>query len=123
MELVTVSVRIPKALNDQLENYAEEHGFATKTEVLRDFIRKELAMQSVRAMAGALKGKVKNPPKSISEWRKKRWDDALKKAGGDREKAVKILRQEEEKALPGFQFYFSDDRNPSKDKERTMPRD
>ncbi|MBI4361450.1 hypothetical protein HY572_06815 [Candidatus Micrarchaeota archaeon] len=104
MELVTISARIPKTLNDELEAYAEQNGYATKTEVLRDWIRKELAMQSVRAMAGALKGKVKNPPKSFSAWRKKRWDDALAKAGGDEHRAVQILRREEKEASKGFRF-------------------
>ncbi len=94
MELVTISLRLPKAVNDQLEAYVVEKGYATKTEVVREWIRTELAMAQLRKTRGALKGQGIVMPKSMTEWRKADWKRLLKKADGDEKKAIQLLQKE-----------------------------
>lgn len=94
MQLVTISLRLPKAVNDQLEAYAVEKGYATKTEVLRDWIRTELAKTEISKLRGALKGQGIKMPESMTEWRKADWKRMLKEAGGDEKKALKMLQDD-----------------------------
>ena len=91
--LVTISARIPKKLNDELEKYAEERGYASKTEVLRELLRNSL-YEGLDNMRGALKGKVKPLKGTMGDWRREEWKKALKKAKGDARKATEILDRE-----------------------------
>jgi len=101
-DLVTISARIPRKLNDDLEGYAKSLGYASKTEVLREMLRNEL-YGSIGAMRGALAGKVA-PKESMAEWRRNQWNAQLLRAGGDREKAVEISKKDEKKALSGLRL-------------------
>lgn len=103
-ELVTISLRIPKKMNKELEAEAKRKQYATKTEVVREAIRNRLYYEAFAPMRGALKGKVESAGKTMSQYRKEWWDDALKKAGGDRKKAIQILKEDEEKSLGGLRF-------------------
>ena len=101
-DLVTISARIPRKLNDDLEGYAKRLGYASKTEVLREMLRNEL-YGSIGAMRGALKGKVALK-ESMAEWRRNQWNGQLLRAGGDRKKAAEISKKDEEKALSGLRL-------------------
>ena len=101
-ELVTISARIPRKLNDDLEEYASRLGYASKTEVLREMLRNEL-YGSIGAMRGALKEKVALK-EGMAEWRRNQWDAQLQRAGGDRKKAIEISRNDEKKALSGLRL-------------------
>ena len=96
-ELVTISARIPRKLNDDLEGYAKSRGYASKTEVLREMLRNEL-YGSIGAMRGALKGKV-TPKESMAQWRRNQWNAQLQRSGGDRKKAMELAKKDEENAL------------------------
>ena len=100
MELVSVSLRIPKKLDDDLQEYVRHGAYASKTEVLREALR-ALLYRQVDAMTGALKGKAKS---SLSKARKRQWRAALKKAGGNPRKAFGLLEEEEQKSLAGLRF-------------------
>ncbi len=102
-ELVSVSLRLPKQLSDDLDEIVEEGHYASKTEVLREALR-ALLYQQIDSMTGALKGKVRKDSSPLSEERKLEWDNALKKAGGNRKKALTILDNEEKKNLSGLRF-------------------
>ncbi|MBI5036778.1 hypothetical protein HZC09_05540 [Candidatus Micrarchaeota archaeon] len=97
-ELITVSVKIPKKLDDDLEDYMKENGYATKTEVFRELLRGQL-YKTVENMRGALKGEVRRFKGSDGDWRRQEWKKALKKAGGDAQKAAALLDKKEKKAL------------------------
>ena len=101
-ESVTISLRIPKALNADLERYVKKGRYASKTELLREAIRATL-YDSVTRMKGALKSKIESPL-PLSQWRAKEWKAALKKANGDSEKAAEILKKKEKKALSGLKL-------------------
>lgn len=100
-ETITISMRLPKGLHDDLEKYVKLGNYASKTEALREAIRAKL-YESTAAMRGAIKTKKKITP--MSAWRKKEWDAALKKAGGDSKKAAQILKQKEKKAISGLKL-------------------
>ena len=102
MELVSVSLRIPKKLDDDLQEYVRHGAYASKTEVLREALR-ALLYRQVDAMTGALKGKAK-AKSSLSKARKRQWRAALKKAGGNPRKAFGLLEEEEQKSLAGLRF-------------------
>ncbi|MBI5225731.1 hypothetical protein HY994_00645 [Candidatus Micrarchaeota archaeon] len=104
MQMVTISLRLPKSVSDQLDAYIAEKGYATKTEVVRDLIRTKLAMESLEKTRGALKGKGIVMPKSMTEWRKKNWERLLKEAGGDRKKAIELWQKETEDAVKDLRF-------------------
>ncbi|MBI2445086.1 hypothetical protein HYV43_01725 [Candidatus Micrarchaeota archaeon] len=94
MQMVTISLRLPKTVSDQLDAYIAEKGYATKTEVVRDLIRTKLAMESLEKTRGALKGQGIVMPKSMTEWRKKDWQRLLAKANGNEKKALALLQIE-----------------------------
>ncbi len=100
-EMALISLRLPKKMNADLAKYTSERGYASKTEAVREAIRKQL-YDSVVAMKGALKGKVKLPRGGMRTIRKRIWEDALKKAGGDRKRALAIMDEEGGKALAKF---------------------
>ncbi len=102
VELVTVSLRIPREMNLALERYVEGHGYASKTEVLREWLR-SLLYENAEVLKGALKGRVK-PSGQPGAWRRKEWKNALKEAGGDARKAVALLDKREKKAISGLRF-------------------
>jgi Arc/MetJ-type ribon-helix-helix transcriptional regulator len=101
-ELVTISARIPRKLNADLEEYASSLGYASKTEVLREMLRNEL-YGSIGAMRGALKGKV-ILKESMQKWRLAQWNAQLLRAGGDRKKAIEIAKHDEEGAVSGLRL-------------------
>lgn len=101
VELVTISARIPKQLNDALEEYTAEHGYASKTEVLREWLR-GLLYENIHGMKGALKGKVKSTESRA--WRENEWKTALKEVNGDAKKAAILLDEKERKALSGLRL-------------------
>ena len=101
-DLVTISARIPRKLNNDLEEYASSLGYASKTEVLREMLRNEL-YGSIGAMKGALKGKVKLKG-SMSQWRKEQWQKALKSAKGDVRAAFGIMERDDKEALRGLRL-------------------
>lgn len=89
-------------MNRQLEDYANERGFASKTEAVRDAIRRRLveeAMEATIAMKGAWKGKVKLPRGGMRTIRKRMWEEDMKEAGGDMKKAFAIMKRKEEEAM------------------------
>ncbi len=96
-----VSFRMPKALNDALEEEVKKGRYASKTELLREAIRAQL-YANISAMRGAVKGK--KAPVSMSGWRKSQWEDALRLSGGDTRKAVALLDEKGRKALSGLKF-------------------
>ncbi len=96
MQMVTISLRLPKSVSDQLDAYIVEKGYATKTEVVRDLIRTELAKAEVGKLRGALKGQGIVMPKSMTEWRKADWERRLKEAGGNRKKALEKIEKEQD---------------------------
>ena len=98
---VIVSFRMPKALNDALEESVKNGGYASKTELLREAIRAQL-YANISAMRGAVKGK--KAPTSMSDWRKEQWEDALRLSGGDTRKAVALLDEQGRKALSGLKL-------------------
>jgi Arc/MetJ-type ribon-helix-helix transcriptional regulator len=100
--LTTISLRIPKVLNKDIERYVKLGRYASKTELLREAIRAQL-YGSTDKMRGALKNRAQ-APKDISKWREQIWQSALKKAGGDKKKAVLILEQEQKKSLEGLKL-------------------
>ncbi len=102
MELVSISLRIPKKLDDDLQEYVRRGAYASKTEVLREALR-ALLYRQVDAMTGALKGRAK-AGSSLSKTRKRQWNRALKKAGGDPRKAFEMLEKEEGESLAGLRF-------------------
>ncbi len=97
----TVSFRMPKRLNDALEECVKNGGYASKTELLREAIRHQL-YANISAMRGALKGKT--APASMSDWRKEQWDKALRLSGGDARKAAALLDEIGKKALSGLKL-------------------
>lgn len=99
---VTISLRIPKGLNDDLEKYARLGRYASKTELLREAIRSHL-YESAKSMKGALKENAK-PRISLSEWRAQEWKSALKQAKGDAKKAASLIDEKEKNALEGLRF-------------------
>ncbi|MEK6924346.1 MAG: ribbon-helix-helix domain-containing protein [Candidatus Micrarchaeota archaeon] len=100
---ITVSARIPEKLDGELGAYAERWGYASKTEVLREALR-DLLHEDLNGMRGALKGKATPVFNSVGEARRHAWNAALKKAGGDREKAYAIIDAQEKKALAGLKL-------------------
>ena len=102
--MVTISLRLPKSVSDQLDAYIVEKGYATKTEVLRDWIRTELAKAEIGKLRGALKGQGIVMPKSMTEWRKKNWARLLEEAGGNRKKAIELWQKETEEAVKDLRF-------------------
>lgn len=104
MQMVTISLRLPKSVSDQLDAYIVEKGYATKTEVLRDWIRTELAKAEIGKLRGALKGQGIVMPKSMTEWRKKNWARLLEEAGGNRKKAIELWQKETEEAVKDLRF-------------------
>jgi len=98
---VTISLRIPKTLNADLEKYVKRGKYASKTEALREAMRAKL-YSGIESMRGAIKKKRKNT--SLSDWRAKEWKSALKKANGDSKKAYAIIKAREKKALEGLKL-------------------
>ncbi len=103
VELVNVSLKIPKKLNDDLEEYMRDNGYATKTEVFRELLRAQL-YKTVEGMRGALKGKVKPLDRPHGDWRRNEWKAAIKEAGGDPRKAAALLDEKEKRALTGLRL-------------------
>ncbi len=103
-DLVTISLRIPKRLNRELEDEAKRKHYATKTEIVREAIRNRLYLEAFAPLRGALKGKVKNPITDVGKWRRERWQVYLKKAGGDRQKAATMMLKDDEDAAAGLKF-------------------
>ncbi|MFA5108071.1 MAG: ribbon-helix-helix domain-containing protein [Candidatus Micrarchaeia archaeon] len=100
-ESVTISLRIPKALNADLEKYAKLGNYASKTELLREAIRATL-YESIGTMKGALKAKSRSL--TTSQWRASEWKKALKNCGGDAKKAALMLEEKEKKAVSSLKF-------------------
>jgi Arc/MetJ-type ribon-helix-helix transcriptional regulator len=98
---VIVSFRMPKTLNDALEECVKNGGYASKTELLREALRAQL-YANISAMRGSVKGR--KAPASMSDWRKKQWEEALKLSGGDARKAVALLDAKGKKALSGLKL-------------------
>ena len=103
-DLVTISLRIPRKMNAELEQEAKRKHYATKTEIVREAIRRRLYYEVFAPMRGALKGKVKSDGKTMSEWRRDRWQEFLKQAGGDRRKAYELQKKDEEEAIKDLKF-------------------
>ncbi len=103
-ELVTISLRIPKKMNKELEAEAKRKQYATKTEVVREAIRNRLYYEAFAPLRGALKGKVKTDGKTMGEWRREMWQEYLKKAGGDPYKASELQRKDEAEAIKGLKL-------------------
>lgn len=101
--MVNISLKIPKKLNDDLEEYMRVNGYATKTEVLRELLRAQL-YKTVEGMRGVAKGNVKPSGGSHGDWRRKEWEAALKEAGGDPRKAVALLDEKEKQATSGLRL-------------------
>jgi Arc/MetJ-type ribon-helix-helix transcriptional regulator len=100
-DMALVSFRLPRKMNLAFEAHAKERGFASKTEALRDAIRKQLyedAADAVAAMKGALKGKVKLPRGGMRTIRRRMWEEDMKEAGGDMKKAFAIMKRKENEA-------------------------
>lgn len=98
VDFVTVSARIPKKLNDDLEEYMQEGGYGSKTEVLRELLR-GLLYQRVERMKGSFKGASKRQTDTLGDWRKKTWASALEQSGGNAKKAAALLDEKEREAL------------------------
>jgi len=101
-ELITISARIPKGLYESMDEIVAERDYASRTELLREMIRAEV-MRNIRAMKGALKGKVEFSG-DMGGLRRKMWQGALKAAGGDTKKASRMLDAQEKKALRGLKL-------------------
>ena len=98
---VIVPFRMPKALNDALEESVKNGGYASKSELLREALRAQL-YANISAMRGAVKGK--KAPASMSDWRKSQWENSLRLSGGDARKAVALLDAKGKKALSGLKL-------------------
>jgi Arc/MetJ-type ribon-helix-helix transcriptional regulator len=101
-ELVSVSLRIPKKLDSDLDDFVEKGGYASKTEVLREALR-ALLYRQVDDMTGALKG-ANVSARSLAESRRLDWDAALAQAQGDAKKALKIVGRLEKRHLKGLRL-------------------
>lgn len=101
-DMVLVSCRIPRRMSEALAQHAKERHYASTSEAIRDAIRKHLvgnAIKATEAMKGALKGKVKLPKGGMRTVRKRMWEDALKRAGGNKLKAFEIMDANGDKLL------------------------
>ncbi|MCX6772565.1 MAG: ribbon-helix-helix domain-containing protein [Candidatus Micrarchaeota archaeon] len=101
-----ISLRVPKSMGRDMNHKVKSEGYASRTELVREALREKLyknAYESLKAMRGALKGKVKAEG-SMRTWRLKMWNNALKKAKGDHHKAVQILKQDERDAIKGLRL-------------------
>ncbi len=103
-DLITISIRIPKKMNEELESEAKRRHYATKSEVVREALRSRLYYEAIAPLRGALKGKVDLEGKTTAQWRRDQWQEFLKKSGGDRKKALQMHIAEMEKAVEGLKF-------------------
>lgn len=109
-DMVIVPVRLPHHFVDELDACAKQRGYASRTEFIRESLRRSVHEPHYRELAEALKAAQESyrkltprQPIDLSPgWKRKMWAEerkkALKKAGGDRKKAERILMEEEEKA-------------------------
>jgi len=101
-ESTLISLRIPKTMDRDIGNAVKSGGYSSRTELMREALREKL-YKGLDEMRGALKGKVKLKG-TMSEWRKKQWKNALKKAKGDPYKASEIMKKDEQEALKGLRL-------------------
>ena len=106
-ESILMSLRIPKTMDRDIGVAVKTGGYASRTELVREALRDRLyrkkALKGVQEMRGALKGKVKVTG-TMSQWRKKQWQNALKKANGDPYKASEIMENDEKEAIKGLRL-------------------
>jgi hypothetical protein len=91
------SIRIPKRHTASLRA-SEAGSFQAETGTLPKETRDRL-VKSILELKGALKGKVKPPNMPMGAWRKQMWQRALRKANGDKWKAIGIIKKDEEAVL------------------------
>lgn len=101
-ELVTISARIPRSMYRTMDELVKQRGYASRTELLREMIRQEV-LRDILSMQGALRGKVRMR-ESVFAMRRRMWRTALKKAGGDAQKASEMMDAQEKETLKGFRL-------------------
>ena len=99
---VLVSLKIPRKLLKAADEYADEYGYSSRTELFREALRREI-WQELLKFRGVLQGKVP-PSNEVFKLRRKMWKDALKQADGDTFKADEIMDKRAKEAAKRLGF-------------------